>query len=394
MSPASPFPAQMDRFQKKALVVGAVVLAVCVVRGFYNPQQFFRSYLMAFLFWSGISLGSFAVVMLHHLTGGGWGFLIRRLLESGTRTIPLLALLAVPMLFGIPYLYLWAHASAVARDPILQHKQIYLNVPFFVVRTVVYFAAWILLAHFLNRWSGEQDRQDSPALVRRLYNLSGPGLLIYGLTVTLASVDWVMSLEPSWFSTIYSAVFMVGQVLSSLAFMITALMLLVDRTSLSEIVSEKYLNDLGNMLLTFVILWAYVAFSQFLIVWSGNLSDEISWYFNRTRNGWGWIAALLIVFHFFLPFLLLLSRTVKRRVAMLGALAAALLVIRLLDVFWTVEPAFDRTAVRFHWLDWAAVIGIGGIWLAAFVRQLKNRPLLPLHDPRLREMLEEAGASE
>jgi amino acid permease len=230
--------------------------------------------------------------------------------------------------------------------------------------------------------------------VRRLYNLSGPGLLIYGLTVTLASVDWVMSLEPSWFSTIYSAVFMVGQVLSSLAFMITALMLLVDRTSLSEIVSEKYLNDLGNMLLTFVILWAYVAFSQFLIVWSGNLSDEISWYFNRTRNGWGWIAALLIVFHFFLPFLLLLSRTVKRRVAMLGALAAALLVIRLLDMFWTVEPAFDRTAVRFHWLDWAAVIGIGGIWLAAFVRQLKNRPLLPLHDPRLREMLEEAGASE
>ena len=184
---------------------------------------------------------------------------------------------------------------------------------------MVYFASWILLSHFLNRWSSEQDRQDSPALVRRLYNLSGPGLLIYGLTVTLASVDWVMSLEPDWFSTIYGAVFMIGQVLSSLAFMIAALMLLVDRTSLSEIVSEKYLNDLGNILLTFVILWAYMAFSQFLIMWSGNLTDEISWYFHRTKSGWGWIAALLIVFHFFLPFLLLLSRRVKRRVAVLAS---------------------------------------------------------------------------
>ena len=394
MSPSQPLRAHMDRFQQRSLIVGAVVLAACVAGGFYDPHQFFRSYLMAFVFWSGIPLGCLAVVMLHHLTGGGWGFLIRRLLEAGTRTIKLLALLAAPILFGIPYLYPWANAANVAGDPLLQHKQIYLNAPFFAARAVIYFAVWILLSHFLNRWSSEQDREDSPSLVRRLYNLSGPGLVIYGLTVTFASLDWVMSLEPDWFSTIYSALFMIGQVLSSLAFTIAALMLLADRTPISEIMSENYLTDLGNMLLTFVILWAYMAFSQFLIIWSGNLTDEISWYLRRTRGGWGWIASLLIVFHFLLPFLLLLSRGVKRRVPALASLAAALLAIRLLDIFWTVAPAFDRAAVRFHWLDWAAVAGLGGIWLAAFVRELKNRPVLPVHDPRLREMLEQAGAHE
>jgi hypothetical protein len=382
---------QLDRIQRRSLLIGIAAAVVCAVGALYTPQQFFRSYLLAYLFWTGISLGCFALVMLHHLVGGGWGVLIRRMLESGTRTVPLMALFVLPILLGLPYLYVWTHPGAVAADPLLTHKQIYLNVPFFLARTAAYFVLWILLAYFLNKWSSQQDRSDDPALRRRLNNLSGPGLILYGLTVTLASLDWVMSLEPDWFSTIFSALFMIGQVLSSLAFVIALLMLVASRSSLSEILSSRYMNDLGNLLLTFVVLWAYMAFSQFLIIWSGNLPDEITWYLHRVKGGWEWIAVGLIVFHFAVPFVLLLFRGVKRRIRVLSALAAALLLIRLLDMFWIVEPAFDRTGLRFHWLDWLLPVAMGGIWIAVFVWQLKRRPLLPLHDPLLREVLEQSA---
>jgi hypothetical protein len=391
MNHSDPLLKQLDRIQHRSLLVGIVAAVACAAGAVYTPQQFFRSYLMAYLFWSGISLGCFALVMLHHLVGGGWGFLIRRMLESGTRTMPLMALFVVPVLLGLRYLYVWTHPGAVAADRLLEHKQIYLNVPFFVARTAAYFALWILLAYFLNKWSSRQDRSDDPALRRRLNNLSGPGLVLYGLTVTLASLDWVMSLEPDWFSTIFSALFMIGQVLSTLAFVIALLMLVASRSSLSEILSSRYMNDLGNLLLTFVMLWAYMAFSQFLIIWSGNLPDEITWYLDRMKGGWEWIAVLLIVFHFAVPFLLLLFRGVKRRIRVLSALAAAMLVVRLVDMFWTVEPAFDRGGLRFHWLDWVVPVAMGGIWIAVFVWQLKRRPLLPLHDPLLREVLEQSA---
>ena len=334
---------------------------------------------MAYLFWIAIPLGCLALVMLHNLVGGGWGFLILRFLEAGTRTLPLMALLVAPILLG--------HPGAVATDPLLQHKRVFLNVPFFVGRTALYFAVWMLLAYFLNRWSSEQDRREDPALRRRLNNISGPGLVLYALTVSLAALDWVMSLEPGWFSTIYSALFMVGQVLSTLAFAIVVLRMLASRSSLSEILSPRYLNDMGNLLMTFVILWAYMAFSQFLIVWAGNLPDEITWYLPRLKGGWQRMAGALIVFHFALPLLLLLFRRVKRKIRLLSAVAAAMLVIRLLDVFWTVEPAFDRGGIRFHWMDWGLLMAIGGIWVAVFFWQLKRKPLLPAHDPWLREVL-------
>jgi len=382
---------RLDRLQQRSLSVGAAGLVICTGAGFFSPGQLFRSYLVAFLFWSGIPLGCLAVLMLHHLVGGGWGFLIRRPLEAGTRTLPVVALLVVPLLFGIPELYVWAHPGAVTADPLLQHKRVYLNVPFFVARTVVYFVVWMVLAHFLNRWSADSDAgAGSP--VRRLYALSGPGLVLYGLTMSFASLDWVMSIEPDWFSTIYSAVFMVGQVLSALAFVTAILLFLSSTTPLSEVVSPRYLNDLGNMLLTFVILWVYMAFSQFLIIWSGNLTDEIGWYLNRVRGGWQWVAAALLAFHFALPFLLLLSREIKRNVSRLALLACALLFMRFIDMIWNVDPAFDPAHIRVHWMDWVASVGVGGIWIAAFVNQLKRRPLVPLHDPELPAIL--AGAAE
>jgi hypothetical protein len=383
--------AHVDRVQRQSVIVGVAGLALCAIGGFFNPAQFFRSYLVAFLFWSGIPLGCLAVLMLHHLVGGGWGFLIRRLLEAGSRTMPLVALLFVPILLGIPHLYIWAHPEAVAADPLLLHKRVYLNVPFFVARAVAYFVIWIVLAHFLNRWSAEADDTGAASFTRRLYRLSGPGLVVYFLTMSFASLDWVMSIEPDWFSTIYSAVFMAGQVLSALAFVTAMLMLIASVEPLSEIVSPRYLNDLGNMLLTFVILWAYMAFSQFLIIWSGNLTDEIGWYLRRVRGGWQWVAAGVLAFHFGLPFLLLLSREIKRNLRSLSRLAAALLFIRLIDMVWNVDPAFDAARFRLHWMDWMASLGVGGIWTAAFLSQLKRRPLLPLHDPELPEILARAA---
>jgi hypothetical protein len=382
---------RLDRLQRASLIAGGVALALCAAAGVFDPPQFFRSYLVGFLFWSGVPLGSLAVLMLHHLVGGGWGFLIRRLLEACTRTLPLVAILVVPVLLGVRSLYVWARPEAVALDPLLQHKRVYLNMPFFLARTAAYFVIWIVLARLLNRWTAEQDRGGSPALSGRLYALSGPGLIVYGLTVTFASLDWVMSLEPDWFSTIYSALFMVGQVLSGLGVVIAMLMILVSIKPISEVAAPRYVNDLGNLLLAFVMLWAYMAFSQFLIIWSGNLTDEIGWYLHRVRGGWQWIAALLVAGHFALPFLLLLSREIKQSVRYLSGLAAALLVMRLIDLWWNVDPAFDASAVRVHWMDAAAVIGIGGLWITVFVRQLRLRPLLPLHDPELPGVLAGVG---
>jgi hypothetical protein len=376
------------RLQKTALVVGAAALVLCVAAGLRSPTQFFRSYLLAFVFWIGLPLGCSAILMLHHMVGGTWGFPLRRLLESGTKTLWLMGLLILPILFRLPALYSWADPSKVKVNPVLQYKQPYLNVPFFVARTVVYFAAWMALAYFLNKWSSQQDETGEPGLTRRLQSLSGPGLLIYGLTVTFASVDWVMSLEASWFSTIYGMIFMVTQALAAMALVTLAVILLAKQEPLAGLISPRVLNDYGNLLLTFTMLWAYLSFSQYLIIWAGNLRDEIPWYLSRAQGGWAWVALGLIVFHFAVPFLLLLSRFVKRRAQILGWVAAGLVVMSVVDIFWLTVPAFERAGPEFHMTDWLAMVGVGGLWVWQFAAQLKGRPLLPLHDPRLREIMQ------
>jgi hypothetical protein len=373
----------LNRLQKSSLAVGLAALVLCVAGAFNSPTQFFRSYLLAFVFWVGVALGCSAILMLHHMVGGRWGFPLRRCLEAGTRTLYLMAVLAVPVLFGLRLLYSWADPEKVKLDPVLQYKAPYLNVPFFISRTVIYFIAWIALAYFLNKWSLEQDATANPDLTKRLQSLSGPGMLIYGLTVTYASVDWVMSLEPRWFSTIYGMIFMVTQALAAMSIVTIAVILLSTQKPLSELVTKRVLNDYGNLLLTFTMLWAYLSFSQYLIIWSGNLQDEIPWYVSRASGGWAWVAMALIVFHFAVPFLLLLSRFVTRRTLWLGAVAAIQIVMSVIDIFWLTVPAFERSGPQFHWMDWLAIVGIGGVWLWRFTASLKSRPLLPLHEPQM-----------
>lgn len=381
-----PFEDQLSRIQQNALVVGVAALVVCTIGAFLGQTQFFRAYLFGFLFWIHLTLGCFAVVMLHHVAGGRWSFVIRRFMETGAMTLPLMALLFLPLVFGLSEIYHWAEPGAMAESELLQHKEIYLNVPFFLLRTVVYFAIWIVLAWLLNRWSLQQDDTQDPRLTRWLQRLSAPGLILYVLTSTFAAFDWMMSLEPEWFSSIYGLLFIAGQALGTLALAILLLVSLADSPSLKAWVSPGLYNDLGNFLLAFVAIWAYIAFSQYLIIYSANLPEEITWYLHRSQGGWQWVGLALIAFHFSIPLAILLSRRAKRRTRILSVVAGLLLFMRLIDLFWLVKPAFQPQSLSIHWLDFVAPVGIGGLWIACFVWLLKKRPLLPLHDPRFHEV--------
>jgi hypothetical protein len=379
---------QLNRVQKYSLIIGALSLALCVVGAFFNWEQFFRSYLLAYIFWIGIALGCLAILMMYYLVGGLWGVVIRRLLEAGTRTFPLMVLLFVPLVFGLRDLYIWARPETIAGDELLRQKSAYLNIPFFLIRTAIYFFIWIAITYFLTKWSLEQDRTAEPSLVRRLRTLSGPGMVLYWITASFASVDWIMSLEPHWFSTVYGMIIIAGQVLVTLAFIILVSLFLSEYEPLSNAISSARFHDLGNLLLTFLILWAYVGFSQYLITWSGNATDENTWYLHRTRGGWEWIGLSLMVLYFFLPFLLLLSRYVKRRARMVSAIAMVVIFMHLIHTIWLIEPAFHQTTLYVHWMDFVLPVGIGGIWIGVFIHGLKGRALLPIHDPRLEEALE------
>jgi hypothetical protein len=373
----------VDGLRRTALAVGLAATLGCALGALLDPAQFLRSYLVAYVFWVGLALGCLAVLMIHYVTGGAWGGVLRRLLESGTRTLPLMAVLFVPLASGVDRLYGWARPEALAHDPLLRHKAVYLNVPFFLGRAAVYFAAWILVARFLNRWSLEQDDARGAGPTRRLELLSQGGLVVLGLTMTFAAIDWMMSLEPHWFSTIYGVLFMGGSVLSAFAFVIPVAALLVRRGALATAVTPEHFHDLGKLLLAFVMLWAYFALAQFLIIWAGNLPEETPWYLARLRGGWEWLALGLVVFHFALPFAVLLSREVKRHAARLALVAALVVLVRVADVFWLVAPAFHPGALRVHPLDALTFLGLGGLWVATYLRQLATRPLLPLNDPSL-----------
>ncbi len=379
---------QMDRVQRGALLVGVVGLVLCLIGVFVDRDQFFRSYLFGYLFWLGMAVGSLGILMINHVVGGRWGVVTRRLLEAGTRTTPVMAVLAIPVLLGMGSLYLWARADVVQHDHVLQLKQAYLNVPFFIIRLVIYFAIWMFYGITLRRWSLQQDQSSDPLLIRRMQKLSAPGLVVFTLSATFAFFDLIMSLEPHWFSTIYGAMFLVGQVLQTFAFVIAVIVLLSRRPPFAGLLTTQHFHDLGNLMLAFTCLWAYLSFSQFLIIWSGNLPEEIPWYMRRLYGGWGAVAVLLVLFHFFVPFVILLQRIVKRDPSLLQKVALWMIVIRLIDVFWVVMPAFSQKEYNGHgfaisWMDFAAPLGLGGLWIAAYIWNLKKYPLVPVGDPRL-----------
>jgi hypothetical protein len=383
-------PTRISGLQRLALVVGVVGLGLCAVGFLGNREHFFRAWLMAYMVWFGVALGSMAWLMIQYLSGGAWGVVTRRIFEASSRTLPFMAVLFLPIALGVHDLYLWSRPDVVAGDEILRHRAPYMNLSFFYARAVIYFVIWTGMAYLLSSWSRQQDATTDERLSIRLQRLSGGGLVVYAITLFFASVDWVMSLDPHWFSTIYGILFMGGQGLGSMAFTIAIVVLLAQSEPMSRVFGPNHLHDLGKLMLAFVMLWAYFQFSQFLIIWSANLPEEIPFYLTRIEGGWKWVSMLLILGHFVLPFLLLLNRDLKRSRAV-AALSVYVIVMRFVDLFWLMGPEHGQSGLSVHWLNLVTPFAIGGVFVGVFLWQLGTRPLLPLGEPALAEAIEQGG---
>jgi hypothetical protein len=375
----------LQRLGTGAALVGLVVTVV----GFLLSGQarFFQAYLVAYTFWIGVVLGSMALLMIQHLTGGAWGVVIRRPLEAALRTLPIMTLLFVPILFGMHDLYHWTHEDVVATDPVIAAKVEYLNTPFFIVRQVIFFAIWNVMAWFLTSWSAEQDRTGDPALLRKFSILSGGGLVVYSLTVSFAMIDWTMTINPHWFSTMWGPLYMGGQGLSAMAFAIVIVIMLAQVPPLDRVINTSHLHDLGKFLFAFLMLWAYLTFSQFLIIWSANLVEEIPHYLIRWDGGYQYVSGFIILVHFALPYALLLTRDTKRDWRRLRLIATWILAARVVEYYWHVAPEFRVDGLTIDILDLALPVAIGGVFVALFAANLKGHALLPINDPGLPKAL-------
>lgn len=377
----------LGRWQRIAWVVGALG-AVATVAGYkLAPEVFFQSYLMAFIYWFALAGGSLGILLIHHLVAGHWGFVIQRPLEAAARTIPFMAVLFIPVILGMHALYEWTHESA-KHDHILQKKVLYLNEPGFIGRAIAFFVIWSVLAYLLSNWSRKQDAgQDVPRINERMRTLAGPGLVLFILTTTFAAIDWGMSLTPHWFSTMYGPLFMVGQFLSTFSFMALLTSRFESRKPFQHALTHQQFHDLGNLMFAATILWSYMCIGEYIIIWSGNLHEEATWFIARSLGGWKTVSYALTLGQFVIPFLLLLNKPLKRHGHLLARIALWVLAFRYLGIFWLVCPTF-RPEMHFHWVDAATWLGMGGIWLGLFFGQLKRMtPLLPEGDPRLQEKL-------
>jgi hypothetical protein len=383
----------ISRLGHRSLILGAAGVVLAAAGLFTNRDIWLQSYLVGYLFWMSITLGSLGVLMVHHLSGGAWGMAGRRIWEAGTRTLPLMALLFVPLALNLPTLYAWARPEVMETDHLIHLKAVYLNAPFFLARAVVFFVIWGGLAYLLNKWSREQDEQ--PTLLpgpqdRRFRLLSGPGLCLFVLTVTFMSVDWVMSLDAHWYSTIFGVLMLGQQGLSTLAFTIVVLAALVRFQPFSQVATADVFHDLGKLMFGFLMLWAYFAVSQLLIIWSAGLPEEVPFYLERLQGPWASVSIAVLILQFVLPFLLLLSRDLKRNPNAVRRVALAILVMRVVDIVWMVGPVF-RHGSTLHWLDFALVLAIGAVWLPLFWRSLGGRPLVPARDPYFKEAMAHVG---
>jgi hypothetical protein len=381
-------PESIDRIRQRALFAGVIGVVICVIGIVKAPDRFYPSYLLAFMFVLGLSLGSLGLLMLQHLTGGNWGLIIRRPLESATRVLAVVAVLFVPIFFGMKYLYAaWLTAPRLGEGALSEFQRSYLTPNGFRVRAILYFVIWGILVFLFNRWSREQDANPEDTSVRRRFKMmAGPGIILYVFVMSFAAIDWVMSLSPHWASTIYGFLFVAGQLISSMSLMIAIVVLLSRTGPLSGVLQPRHIHDMSKLLLAFLMLWAYFDFSQLLIIWSGNQPEEISFYFSRLHSQWGVVAVIVVVFHFFVPFFLLLSRDLKRNPKVLPAVAIWLILMRLVDLFWMIRPEFTPRALPNIW-DLAAALALGGLWFFFFAGNLKQAPVLPVGDPNLAEAI-------
>ena len=387
---AEPEPAlapALARWQRVALVVGVLGLALSGVGAFLDPRQAAFSYLFGIVFWTGLSLGMLCILMMHALTNGGWGFVIRRFLEAGSYILPLMALLFVPIFAGLGYLYPWTDPNVVAHNEAIRNKHLYLNIPALAVRMVVAFGFWSVAAWLLNRWSFAQDRTPDVSYTRRARALAAPGLVAFALITSMAIIDWIMVLEKDWYSTVFAPQVIIGQILVAFAFCSVLLSFVRPYLPWRGVVKTEHFHSLGNFLLAFTMMWAYLAVSQLIIIWSGNLPHEIEWYLHRVAGGWKPVAIFLGLFHFAVPFFVLLGRENKENIRVLRGVAVGIIFVHAVEVFWQIEPSHSQGGLSISWMHFTAFLGIGGVWLAAFLGRLKNHARLPSNDPRFEEAI-------
>jgi hypothetical protein len=391
---------QINRWRTLALGIGGILSIVILIVALLFPEQreqALRSWLLGFIFWGGIGIGGLGVLILQYLTGGAWGIVIRRVAEAASRTLPIIFVLFLPVMFGITYIYEWTH---LPNDPIVQLKQPYLSVQWWIIRAVLYFILWGVMAYLLNRWSAAQDQTNDADTALKLTNdaskFSGPTMVFYVLVVSFAAIDWVMTLDPHWYSTIWGLLFAAGWALSFFCFAVAILAALSDKAPMNRILGSRHFHDIGKLMLALVMVWAYFNFSQFLIIWSGNLPEETKWYLTRWEGTWKVIGILLIFFHFAFPFLVLLNRDLKRKAKWLAIMAIFILVLRLVDMYYLIGPS-PRIGMNgqevdfinsFSWMDIVAPFAVGGIWLWWFFGELLKRPLVPINDPYLEGAIE------
>ena len=391
-------PAIIKTIGQRSLVIGGVATLIALYIAFTNPTAFFRGYLISYMDWLGVALGSMAIVMVRHMTGGGWGTVIRRILGASMRTMPLMILLFIPYaIFGVSRVYPWAMpmdsiANPAIREHLEKHSFVlhdYLNYRGFIIRAIIYFAIWFLLQYLLSKFSFEHNKPPFADTSNRFKMVSAPGIILYALTISFAAIDWVMSLDPSWISTIYGLIFLAGQLLSGLALAVVIERILFNYEPMKTLLKPGYVHDHGNFMLAFIMVWAYFSFSQWLIMWAGNLPEEITWYFRSLHGGWEYVGLFLVLFHFAVPFFFLLFRYIKRDVTRLVWIASWMLVAHYIDLYWHIEPSFSQT-FNVSLADVVLPFAMGGIWMWYFCRNLTAAPLVPAFDATAQDVLEAA----
>ena len=374
------------RFGSIALVVGVAGLVLTLAGLFIDKEQFFYSYHVAFAYWITIALGMLFFTLLHHVTGAVWSIVLRRASEAMIMTLPVLFIFFLPMLFGSHTLFHWTHAEAVAEDHLLQWKSGYLNLTFFIIRAVLFFGIWTALAYFLNKYSLAQDRDGAPGNQARMRKLSAVGMFLYAFSSTFAAFDWLMSMNPHWYSTMFGVYIFVGGFLASLTFMTVFYQHLKGRGVLADAVTIDHYHDLGRMIFAFTVFWAYIGGSQYFLIWYANIPEETVWFLQRWENGWKPVSMLLILLHFAVPFITLAFYAMKRNLVVLRVIATLLVVMHYVDMYWLIMPNRDG-GLHLSWMDLTAVAGIGGIILWMFYTRFAKHPLVPVRDPKLADSL-------
>ena len=381
--------ASIERISGMVGVAGAVL---CVLGFFINRAVFFQSYLFAFIYWGGFAIGGLGVLLMGHTVGGRWCATSRRYLEAQMRTLWVVLIFAIILLFGLNYLYPWMHINSlpdIADQNVLKHKHAYLNWPFFAIRVGIYFLIWWFWGMRVRRMADRQDETGDPTLRERMRKFSAPGVLVFTLTASFAYIDWILSADAQFFSTVYGAMILIGDVLQCFALTILVMIFSSRGDRFGGRINAVVLHDLGNLMFAFTIFWTYLTASQLIIVWPANLPQELVWYLNRVHGFWKYFAAATALSMFAIPFLALLSQARKKNPRRLMKVCIWLLIARIVDIYWIVEPTYRRHGFWMSWTDFAAFIGVGGIWLYVFLGELRRRPLLPLRDPRVMTPLPE-----